>query len=146
MRGQVRPLGITMIVVGTINVIFYLLYAALSVAGTGLQFMQQGKDFGLDDPESLGNLAGSGMGLVLVALWVLGGVLWIAAGARLMSNKNRIFAIVVLILGCIPCCLSHLCCTWVLNLGVAIWGLIVLFNSDTELAFREESHQDGEIW
>jgi len=134
-RRQVPTLGIVMIVLGIINTLFYIAYLVLSVLGmTGSLLQDSGYS---SDAEQFGQLMGSGLGFAWMAIWILGGVLWAVAGARIRGFHGRIFAIVVIIIGVVPCCFSSPCCTWVLNLGVGIWGLIVLFSGDTAGAFQE---------
>ena len=135
MRKQVPILGIVMIILGILNVMFYTAYAVLTALGITLDTMD--KIEYMDDAEAMGQVVGSGVGIAWIGLWAFGGILWVLAGILIRRFKGRGFAIAMLIAGIVPCCLAHLCCTWVLNLGVGIWGLIVLFNADTAVAFQE---------
>jgi len=135
MRKQVPILGIVMIVLGLLNALIYSAYAILTALGVTLDTMDKMQY--MDDAEAVGQIVGSGIGFAWIALWVVGGFLWIVAGFLLRRFKGRAFAIVMIIAAFIPCCFAHLCCTWVINVGVGIWGLVVLFNADTALAFQE---------
>ncbi len=135
MRQQVPILGIVMIILGILNALFYTAYAVLTALGITLDTMDNMQY--MDDAEAMGQVVGSGVGIAWIGLWVLGGVMWVLAGILIRRFKGRGFAIAMLIAGIVPCCLAHLCCTWVINLGVGIWGLIVLFNADTAVAFQE---------
>jgi hypothetical protein len=135
MRQQVPILGIVMIILGILNVLFYSAYAVLTALGITLDTMDNMQY--MDDAEAIGQVVGSGVGIAWIGVWVLGGIFWILAGILIRRFKGRGFAIAMLIAGIIPCCFAHLCCTWVINLGVGIWGLIVLFNADTAVAFQE---------
>ena len=137
MRKQVPILGIVMIVLGLLNTLFYTAYAILSALGITLDTMDKMEY--MEDAETYGQIVGSGIGIAWIAVWVIGGLLWVISGFLIRRFKGRGFAIAVLIAGLIPCCLAHLCCTWVINLGVGIWGLVVLFNADTAVAFQEVS-------
>jgi len=137
MRSQVPALGIVLMILGLINTLWYLVYAILSLLGVSLDHMDN--SYYMSESEQIGNLIGSGIGMLWMFVWVLGGVLWAAAGFMIRGFKGRGFAIGVIIAGMIPCCLAHLCCTWVFNLGVGIWALIVLFNGDTANAFAERA-------
>jgi hypothetical protein len=128
MRQQVPSLGI-------VNALFYTAYAVLTALGITLDTMDNVQY--MDDAEAMGQVVGSGVGIAWIGLWVLGGVMWVLAGFLIRRFKGRGFAIAMIIAGIVPCCLAHLCCTWVINLGVGIWGLIVLFNADTVVAFQE---------
>ena len=135
MRKQVPILGIVMIVLGLLNVLIYSAYAILTALGVTLDTMDKMQY--MDDAEAIGQVVGSGIGFAWIAFWVVGGLLWVVAGFLLRRFKGRGFAIAMIIAGFVPCCFAHLCCTWIINLGVGIWGLIVLFNADTAVAFQE---------
>ena len=135
MRKQVPYLGIAMIVLGVLNFLFYIAYLALTLLGVTGDLMQQSQYSGGGDAEFIGQVVGSGVGMAWIVVWIVGGLLWVVAGIRVRGFKGRAFAIAMLIAGIIPCCFAHLCCTWVVNLGVGIWGLVVLFNADTTEAF-----------
>jgi len=124
-----------MIVLGVLNFLFYIAYLALSLLGVTTDLMNQAQYTGADDAEFIGQVVGSGLGMAWVGVWILGGLLWVVAGIRIRGFKGRGFAIAMIIAGLIPCCFTHLCCTWIINLGVGIWGLVVLFNADTTEAF-----------
>ena len=135
MRDQVNSVGIAMIVVGVLNTLLYLGLLAFNMLGLTASLMEGGQ--GDSSAEQLGYLFGSGIFAFLPLFNVVGGLLWIVAGARLRGFKGRMFAVVMLVLGAIPCCLTHPCCTWIIDLVVAVWGLTVLFSGEVEAAFLE---------
>lgn len=135
MRDQVNAVGIAMIVVGVLNVAIYAMVLLFNLFGLTATLMEGGQ--GDTSAEQLGYLFGSGVFALTPLVNVVGALLWIVAGARLRGFKGRMFAVVLLVLGVIPCCLTHPCCTWIINLVVGVWGLTVLFSSDVEAAFLE---------
>jgi hypothetical protein len=137
MRSQVPALGIVLIILGIINTMFYIVYVVLSLLGFTMDTMDN--SYYMSDSEQMGQLIGTGIGTLWMFMWILGGLLWAVAGIMIRGFKGRGFAIAVIIAGMIPCCLAHLCCTWVFNLGIGIWALIVLFNGDTAEAFNERA-------
>ena len=135
MREQVRNVGLVMIIVGGLNLALYALSLLVNLAGMGAAMVQG--TTGMEGNELLGYLFGYGLMSVLPAINIVGGLLWIISGARLMGMHNRMFAVVLLIMGAIPCCITHPCCTWIFTLPVSAWGLTVLFSTEVEAAFME---------
>lgn len=131
---QVQIVSILMIVQGALASLMGVVYAAMGPAMFALMSMDKNRPKNADD-EKVATI----MTVVYVALGavaLLAGILNIIAGIRSLKFRGRTFAIVALIsnvfaLGtcyCIPTAL-----------GVMIYGLIVMFNSDVARAFTMAS-------
>ena len=128
MVGQIKIVGILMMVNGSIIAIVGALYAAM-----GPMMMAIGPP-----PPAAGG--GPRPELFLIIYGVLGGVILISgavnivAGFRVMSMRNRVFGIVALFLNVVS---LITCYCAPLAIAMMIYGLIVLFQPDVNRAFEE---------
>jgi hypothetical protein len=127
MVGQVKVVGILMIVNGVLLILMGGFYAAM-----GSMFA-----FGLPGGPPPGG-GGPPPGLFLAIYGVIGGsvicsgLLNAVAGYRVMTFRNRVFGIIALfsnILGLLTCYCA------LTAIGMMVYGLIVLFHSDVVRAF-----------
>jgi hypothetical protein len=122
--GQVKLVGILMIVHGITVAIMGGLYAAL---GSMFMFFTPPAGGGGPPPE-----------LFLVVYGVIGGAILICgiltsiAGYRVMTLRNRVFGLVALFLNVVPLISCYCAPT---SIAMMVYGLIVLFQPDVSRAF-----------
>jgi len=122
--GQVRVVGILMLVHGITVVLFG---GVLVAVGVMLMAMPAGPGGG-PEPWIMGGMYGGGG--VLIAIL---GVLHSVAGVRVMGMKNRVLGLVALFSNTL---LLMTCYCTLTAIPMMIYGLIVLFQSDVTRAFE----------
>lgn len=142
MRTHVRIVGTLFMVVGALSLLFYIAFAGFYIfmAVGGSEKMQEwarqnggGPMPGMTAQDKMGMFVGAGM--MLFYSLIGGGFIY--AGSSLRNLRGRTLGIAMAIVGLIPCLSSHPCCTYIFTIGVGIYGLIVLLNADTVMAFEQ---------
>jgi hypothetical protein len=131
MLGQVRTLGILMIVQGTLAAALGVIYLIAAPGVWVIGPMLRGSLPGSDDEGFL--VFATTVYLVLGIPVLIAGIMNVAAGVRILNTRGRIFAIVALFTNIIP---LFTCYCTPTSLGLMIYGLIILFQADVAGAFR----------
>ncbi len=140
MREQIPILGIIFIVVGAINAVFNLILVAVALIMTlvtAVEGAQGHEGVVIELLESMDELGPLLITDLLIGLWCLLSAGFVAAGMMLRKYRGRTLAIVMCVVGLIPCLASHPACTYVLVAVASVYGLVVLFNPEAVLAFNE---------
>jgi hypothetical protein len=135
MANQVPVVAILMIVNGVIVSLMGLFFAIAGPATLALQFLAPGP--GQRAPNSVDTVfmtVLSGFYVVMGLLVLVSGILNIVAGIRCLSYRGRTLALVALFSNLVPMLTCYCIPT---SLGLMIYGLIVMFQSDVAYAFAE---------
>ena len=136
--GKLAAPGIILIIVGALNVLGALYFAAngaivLALPPAQLDQMMRDNPFVQGQKPTPELLRGVGIGyLVVGALGVLASILEIVGGINMMRVRGYGMAMFGSILAMIPCISP--CC--LLGLVPGIWGLVVLMQPDVKNAFQ----------
>jgi hypothetical protein len=141
-RSKVSTPAILLIVVGILNVLGGLYYAASGVnammnpqaamQGVNPEQARQMEQAGVT-PEQMVQWVSIGF-IVLAVIAILCGGLAILAGVRMRNLESHGLAVFASILTLIPCISPLACC--VLGEVAGIWALVVLMSQDVRSAFR----------
>jgi hypothetical protein len=129
---QVQVISILMIVNGVLQSLLGLLLAGLGPTMFVLISKEKGPRPPHPDEQTFLTLI-SGVYLLLGILVLTAGILNIIAGIRCLKFRGRVFAIVALFFNIIPTITCYCAPT---SIGLLVYGLIVLFNSEVARAFR----------
>lgn len=140
MRESIPILGLIFIIVGALNAIANLILVAVALIMTVVMAVEgaQGHEgVVIELLESMDELGPLLITDCLIGFWCLLSAGFIVAGMQLRKFRGRTLAIVMCILGLVPCLASHPACTYVLVAAASIFGLVVLLNPDSARAFAE---------
>lgn len=125
--GPVRAPAYAMMVMGVLGTLMYLALIAVYVLGAGAGLVSS---HGRSE-EMVGQLLGSGMGIVWAALGAAANIAIVLGGLSMSRGGNYVFAWIATILTFLPCW-SPCCCAGVL---IAVWSGFILSEDPVRQAF-----------
>jgi hypothetical protein len=115
-RNKVRGPAIALIIIGSLNVLWLGLFV--------FAFIVQAFDDGVDEEDLL-------MVAVYLPVLLLKSVPVLYGGLQMMKLRNYWAAMTASIIAIVPCC------CFVIELPLAIWALVVLFDYHVRMVFRQ---------
>jgi len=140
MRESIPILGLIFIIVGALNAIANLILVVVALIMTVVMAVEgaQGHEgVVIELLESMDELGPLLITDLLIGTWCVLSARFVIAGMLLRKYRGRVLAIVMCVVGLIPCLASHPACTYVLVAAASIYGLVVLLNPQAAAAFTE---------